>query len=59
MKRHACGHVPVGNKPIDRHFHNPTPNVSKLQAIYMSLGPANVARDFESVEAVGANGEKA
>lgn len=53
------GDAPVGNRPIDRHFHKPTPRVSKLHRTYISLYPDSVAIALESVEAVGANGEKA
>jgi hypothetical protein len=50
--------VPVGRRPIERHFHSPTANVSKLHATYASFWSGSVSNEF-AFEDVGAKGAKA
>jgi hypothetical protein len=50
--------VPVGNKPILRHFHNPTARVNKLHKRYTNFCSGRVVMDFAE-EVVGANGANA
>ena len=50
--------VPVGNKPIERHFHKPSASVKRLQRKYTIFCSGNVESAFASTP-FGANGAKA
>ena len=50
--------VPVGRRPIDRHFHNPTDSVSTLHATYTNFCNGSVLSDV-APDDVGANGANA
>lgn len=47
--------VPVGSKPIDRHFHKPTPRVRILQSRKTNFCNGSVNIDFGSLTVEGAN----
>ena len=56
--------VPVGNSPIDRHFHNPNPRVKRLHNRYTTFCRASVVRALGCgacflPAGTGANGAKA
>lgn len=56
--------VPVGNNPIDRHFHRPSANVSRLQIKYTIFCRGSVVKALGSTgeaffSAVGAKGANA
>ena len=50
--------VPVGNSPMLRHFHSPTPSVNRLHNKYTTFCNGRVVMDFAEA-AVGANGANA
>jgi len=50
--------VPVGNSPIDLHFHNPSASVRRLARIYTNFWSGKTERDLGE-EGDGANGAKA
>lgn len=51
--------VPVGSKPIDRHFHSPTPSVNKLHAMKTSFCSVRVPNDLGFCDVDGAKDAKA
>jgi len=51
--------VPVGRSPIERHFHNPTPNVSTLHKKYKTFCRGSVVIDLGLEAVEGANCAKA
>ena len=42
--------VPIGNNPIDRHFHSPIANVKRLQSKYTIFCSGSVVSAFGSGE---------